>query len=74
MSAALEHVRALQASAKKLRKIYSAKGSADAILKFRVQYANDCCFCNPSKGSSLIAQSKWALRWLARYEAAEVSA
>jgi len=69
----LSAVRNHQRTARRLRRKFCAAGSADALYRERVQYANECAFCNPpplrvGEDKATVAE-RWAVRWLARFDA-----
>ena len=69
----LSIVRNHQRAARRLRRKFCAVGSVDATYRERVQYANECAFCNPpplrvGEDKATVAE-RWAVRWLARFDA-----
>ena len=65
----LRKVRAIQKTLKGLRRIYIRPTDERFVMREAAQNANDCHFVNPRPGATADAQDRWALRWLARYEA-----
>ena len=68
----LSIVRNHQRAARHLRRKFCATGSSDAMYRERVQYANECAFCNPpplrvGEDKATVAE-RWAVRWLARFD------